>query len=131
MTRRSFAGTLAVLTWASLMLAPGISFSQVPPLPPHGPSPLLYVRFVSPLGMQPDQPLETEVGRGQDPVGVAREFGRPLLIVRLGGRILDREDLVRQGIPGTVLVPDTKSLPRPPLRPFFPVECAQVFDTFL
>lgn len=39
------------------------------------------------VATRPDQPLETTIRPGFDPVDEARAFGRPMLILRLGARV--------------------------------------------
>ena len=46
-----------------------------------------------PVATRPDQPLETTLRPGADPVDEARVFGRPMLVVRLGARTFSPEEL--------------------------------------
>jgi uncharacterized repeat protein (TIGR01451 family) len=71
-----------------------------------------------PVATQADQPLETDLRPGTDLVEEARALGRPLLILRLGGRSVSEEELTAQAVPGTVLLPGEKSL-RPPAAPAY------------
>ena len=80
---------------------------------------------------RPDQPFEMEVEPGHDPVNAARSVGRPMLIVRFGGREQDPKELARQAIPGTVLLPGEKTLPRPVRPPCIPCVCVPLVDPIL
>jgi uncharacterized repeat protein (TIGR01451 family) len=75
-----------------------------------------------------DQPLELDVLPGTDPLAHARTMGRPLLVLRLGGRQLTPEELACQAIPGTVLLPGDRSLPLPAVPPCVPWACWPVYD---
>jgi uncharacterized repeat protein (TIGR01451 family) len=79
----------------------------------------------------PDQPLETDVPAGRDPVNEARALGRPLLIVRLGLRDATPEELARQNVPGTILLPRERSLPRSAAPPQITPPCWPVYDPIL
>ena len=81
-----------------------------------------------PVATRPEQPLETSVHPGLDPLVEARELGRPVLIMRLGGRTVATEELAAQGIPGTILFPGDQTLPRPAARPWMPWSCLPVCD---
>jgi uncharacterized repeat protein (TIGR01451 family) len=85
----------------------------------------------APVATRPDQPLETEIRPDLDPVSEARILGRPLLIVRFGGRQVDREELACHSVAGTVLLPGDKSLPPPAVRPWVPWACMPVYDPYL
>lgn len=67
-----------------------------------------------------DRPLEMEIAPGRDPLTEAQSHGRPLLIVRLGERVVSEQELTGRAIPGTVLLPGMKSLPPPALPPWIP-----------
>jgi uncharacterized repeat protein (TIGR01451 family) len=54
-----------------------------------------------------------------------------MLIVRLGQRDFSLEDLARQSIPGTVLLPGAAGLAAPPFPPQLPWACFPVYDPFL
>src|SRR5262249_40920000 len=62
----------------------------------------------APTATRADQPLESLVEPGQEPLTAARERGRPLLVVRTGQRDFTPEEMARQGIPGTILLPGDK-----------------------
>jgi uncharacterized repeat protein (TIGR01451 family) len=82
-----------------------------------------------PVPTRPDQPLETDLPAAVDPLKEARARGRPVVVVRLGGRLLfSPEDLAHESVPGTILLPGEKVLAHaacpPPLvladpRPFW------------
>jgi uncharacterized repeat protein (TIGR01451 family) len=81
-----------------------------------------------PTATRPDQPLESQVPASQDPLEAARERGRPVLVVRMGQRQFTPEQMARQAIPGTILLPEDKSLAAPACRPYLPWAGAPVYD---
>jgi uncharacterized repeat protein (TIGR01451 family) len=71
----------------------------------------------NPLTVGPGQVLETDLPPNRDLCAEARELGRPMLIIRLGERTLEPEQLAWESVPGTILYPGEKVLPpasRPP-----------------
>jgi uncharacterized repeat protein (TIGR01451 family) len=75
----------------------------------------------------PDQPLERDVVRGEDPIEEARKRGRILAIVRLGGLALSPAELAAQDITGVVHVPGEPLSP-PAGPPMLPARNFQLFD---
>jgi uncharacterized repeat protein (TIGR01451 family) len=75
-----------------------------------------------------DQALETEIGTGQDPVAEARNQGRPLLILRLGGRAFLPEELAGLSIGGTILCPGDTALRPPAAAPCLRWECLPLYE---
>jgi uncharacterized repeat protein (TIGR01451 family) len=75
----------------------------------------------------PDQPLEREVLRGDDPVEIARRRGRVLAIVCIGGRPLSQEELAQVAVPGVVQVAG-EPLGPPACPPMIPARTFQLFD---
>jgi uncharacterized repeat protein (TIGR01451 family) len=82
----------------------------------------------TPTATRPDQPLETTLPASTDLVQAAREFGRPLLVVRLGERRAEAAELMRQAIPGTILLPAERALAAPRVPPHLPWACFPVYD---
>jgi uncharacterized repeat protein (TIGR01451 family) len=76
----------------------------------------------------PDQPIELNLAPGRDPLVEARERGRPMVILRLGGREYSDEELARQGVPGTILLPGDTVLGPPACGPWVPWACVPVGD---
>lgn len=76
-----------------------------------------------PVASSSAEPLETMLKPGDDPLKEARERGRPMLIVRLGGRSMTDADLARETMPGIVLLPGQQSLCNPPVQPCVPFAC--------
>jgi uncharacterized repeat protein (TIGR01451 family) len=83
-----------------------------------------------PAATRPDQPLETDVRALVDPVAEARLVGRPLVIIRFGGRTLTDAELAAEAIPGTVLLPGDKALGAPAARPYVPWAGCPVYDPY-
>lgn len=61
----------------------------------------------------PNNPSETTIPASRNALEEAREIGRPVMIVRLGGREMTPEELEAQAVPGTVLLPGETTLPWP------------------
>jgi uncharacterized repeat protein (TIGR01451 family) len=81
-----------------------------------------------PVATRPDQPLETPLRPSVNLLDEARALGRPVLIVRLGGRSVSQEELTGQGIAGTILFPSDKMLGPPAVKPWVPWSCLPVYD---
>jgi len=84
-----------------------------------------------PVATAGDEPMETEIPINRDPVTEARYRGRPLMIVRFGGRQADPQEVACRAIPGTVLLPGDPSLGPPALPPYLPFQCMVPFDPIL
>ncbi|HEV3081017.1 MAG TPA: DUF11 domain-containing protein [Gemmataceae bacterium] len=80
------------------------------------------------IAARPDLPIETEVRATVDPLDEARLMGRPVLIIRLGGRTLSEQEVTGQAVPGTILLPGDKMLGPPALPPYVPWACWPVYD---
>jgi uncharacterized repeat protein (TIGR01451 family) len=78
-----------------------------------------------------DQALETELRPGQDPLAEARCHGRPMAIVRLGGRGFTPDELLRQAIPGTVLLPGEAAIGPAAAPPYVPWAGMPIYDPYL
>jgi uncharacterized repeat protein (TIGR01451 family) len=79
-------------------------------------------RPVVELPLPPDRDLEAE----------ARDRGRPMLVVRMGGRILvSEEELAHQTVFGTLLLPGERSLMPPAAPPCVLIDPRPFFDPFL
>jgi uncharacterized repeat protein (TIGR01451 family) len=81
-----------------------------------------------PEASSPDQALETELHPGQDPLAEARCHGRPMAIMRIGGRSFTPDELVRQAIPGTVLLPGDHAIGPPVVAPYVPWGGWPIYD---
>jgi uncharacterized repeat protein (TIGR01451 family) len=78
-----------------------------------------------------DEPLEFEVRPGRDPLEEARTLGRPLLVVRLGERPVEREEMVLGGIAGTIHSPGDQGMAPASAPPCLPWACWPVYDPIL
>jgi uncharacterized repeat protein (TIGR01451 family) len=85
----------------------------------------------APVASGPDRVLENDLPPGRDPLGEARELGRPVLIVRLGERSFSPEELARESVYGTILHPGEKVLPLPSRPPFLPGVGKAFYDPIL
>jgi uncharacterized repeat protein (TIGR01451 family) len=81
-----------------------------------------------PILTPPDLPIENDILPGHNLLDEVRDRGRPMLIIRMGGRLLvSDEELAQSSVPGTILYPGEKVMSpaaRPPCllwdcRPFY------------
>ena len=75
-----------------------------------------------------DSPPEADVPAGRDPLDEARSFGRPMLVVRVGGRTPPPEELVYGSVPNTILHPGENSLAPPRVGPCLPYATCRFYD---
>jgi uncharacterized repeat protein (TIGR01451 family) len=73
-----------------------------------------------PAGTLPGEVREETVPPRGDIMAEAWDLGRPVLVLRLGGRVPPPEELVRQSVYGTILFPGEKVLARPRVPPCLP-----------
>jgi uncharacterized repeat protein (TIGR01451 family) len=73
-----------------------------------------------PTATKPDEPWEVQAVSVADAVAEARVRGRTMLILRYGGREVSADELARQTIPGTILLPGESILPPPAVPPCVP-----------
>jgi uncharacterized repeat protein (TIGR01451 family) len=84
-----------------------------------------------PEATRPGQLIERTLGPDEDLLQEARQYGRPMFVVRVGGRPVDQAELTHQAIPNTVLLPGEKSLPLAPVAPWVPFGCVSPYDPVL
>jgi uncharacterized repeat protein (TIGR01451 family) len=85
----------------------------------------------APVATLPREPLEYIAPGNRDPWLVAQQYGRPVLIVRLGQREVSREELAAESVPGTILLPGEKVLPAPRDLPGCRWSCVPLYDSIL
>ncbi|MCS6851731.1 MAG: DUF11 domain-containing protein [Gemmataceae bacterium] len=83
------------------------------------------------VATRPTEPLVIDVPQGRDPMLLAREWGRPMLIVRLGQREVSDQELACSAVPGTVLLPGDGMLSPPARPPSRPWRHVPVYDPIL
>ena len=82
-----------------------------------------------PTTTPPTLPLEFGVPPGSDLMAEVRDRGRPMLIIRMGGRALvSEEELCRSTVPGTILFPGEKVLMPAAAPPCLLWDCRPFFD---
>ncbi len=81
-----------------------------------------------PLATRPDNPIEAAVPPDRDPLAEAFALGRPVAVVRFGGRAVPPEELARFAVPGTVLLPGEKGLPPAAVPPCLPLADRKFLD---
>jgi uncharacterized repeat protein (TIGR01451 family) len=85
-----------------------------------------------PTSVPPDRPTETLVPPDRHLLDEARRLGRPMLVVRLGGRLLvSREELAHESVPGTILFPGEKVLTPAGGPPCILWDCRPFWDPWL
>jgi uncharacterized repeat protein (TIGR01451 family) len=77
------------------------------------------------------QPIEIETASSREAMAEARVRGRPMIILRWGERTIGADELARQAIPGTILLPDQQTLPLPAVPPCIPWSAMQIVDPIL
>jgi uncharacterized repeat protein (TIGR01451 family) len=75
----------------------------------------------TPIATKLDAPFELSVPPDRDLLDEARQHGRPIAVVRFGGRTVPPEELVRFAVPGTVLMPGEHGLMPAALPPCLPL----------
>jgi uncharacterized repeat protein (TIGR01451 family) len=80
---------------------------------------------------KPNEPVEVDLRPTDDPLLEARLHGRPMVIVRLGGREVSVDELARSTVPGTVLLPGQAMLPPPACRPWLPWAGVSLYDPLI
>ncbi len=75
----------------------------------------------APIATRADTPIELPVPPERDLLVEARELGRPVAVVRFGGRSVPPEELARFAVPGTILLPGEQVLPPAALPPCLPL----------
>lgn len=75
--------------------------------------------------------LEMDYPSSTDLLEEARGFGRPMLVVRAGQRQVSAEDLARQAIAGTMLLPGDRGLTMPSVPPCLPWDGVRLYDPIL
>jgi uncharacterized repeat protein (TIGR01451 family) len=78
-----------------------------------------------------DQPLEQEVPAERDLLFEATQLGRPMLVLRIGTRIVPDAELAEQTVPETILLPGQGGLGLPPVPPYLPWLGVRLFDPIL
>ena len=84
-----------------------------------------------PAGTRPGQLIERTLNPGEDLLEEARQYGRPMLVLRVGERPADPAEMLAQAIPGTILYPTEKTLMPPRVPPQVPFACASLIDPVL
>jgi uncharacterized repeat protein (TIGR01451 family) len=84
--------------------------------------------IAAPFATKPDAPLEYLVAPDRDLLGEARRLGRPIAVVRFGGRAVPAEELARFAVPGTVLMPGEHALSPAACPPCLPLADRQFLD---
>lgn len=84
-----------------------------------------------PIQTAPDQLLEYSFPSDKEALKEAREKGRLLLVIRMGEREFNDEELARENVPGTILLPEMKVAPTPQYPPYLPYGGVLLYDPIL
>ncbi|MGL4423784.1 MAG: hypothetical protein ACRCZF_24230, partial [Gemmataceae bacterium] len=84
-----------------------------------------------PIATSANQPLEETMDTMEQAVKSARDFGRLVMIVRLGNRKPDPQTLEQASVPGTILFPGETHLPAPTSPPVVGWQGVPLFDPIL
>jgi uncharacterized repeat protein (TIGR01451 family) len=84
-----------------------------------------------PVQTRPDLPIEFTDLNEDDAMKAAAESGRLVAVLRFGDRIPDADELAREAIPGTVLLPGQQHLPAPAAPPLFRCLAVQLYDPII
>jgi uncharacterized repeat protein (TIGR01451 family) len=84
-----------------------------------------------PITSDPDQPLETSFPAAHDLLREASDNGRPVIVLRLGQKEVSPEEMAREGLPGTILLPGETYLPLPRHKPVVAPVTWQWYDPLL
>jgi uncharacterized repeat protein (TIGR01451 family) len=84
-----------------------------------------------PVPTKPDQPIQIDVRPGDDPLEVARHYGRPVLVVHVGERNPPADELAHAAVPNTILLPGAQALPLPTVPPPLQAACFSPYDPVL
>jgi uncharacterized repeat protein (TIGR01451 family) len=87
--------------------------------------------YATPVATKADEPLESVASADRDPLSEARLLGRPVMIVRFGGKQLSDEEMAAESIPNTILFPGEKGLAPAKVGPFLPLAGVPVYDPVL
>jgi uncharacterized repeat protein (TIGR01451 family) len=87
--------------------------------------------LAEPIATVPGQTLESERPASWDLLREARDRGRVMLVIRLGGRQVEPAELAAGSIPGTILFPGERAIMPPLLPPTLPTACWPWFDPVL
>lgn len=77
-----------------------------------------------PLEQKANDPLEVAADNEREALDLAREGGRVVAVLRIGGRVPTKQEMTDAFAEGTVLLPGETALGRPSLPP--PLECSAV-----
>jgi uncharacterized repeat protein (TIGR01451 family) len=83
-----------------------------------------------PQATSPDQMLETNLRPGDDALCEARKLGRPMGVLRIGGRTFTPEEMARAAIPGTVLLPGDHVIGPPAAKPVLAWAGCPIYDPY-
>jgi uncharacterized repeat protein (TIGR01451 family) len=85
----------------------------------------------TPVATKPGEVLETDLPANRDLWEEAKQLGRPMVVVRLGGRVLSPEEAAHESVPGTILLPGEHVLAPPGRPPCLPAADPRLYDPVL
>jgi uncharacterized repeat protein (TIGR01451 family) len=84
----------------------------------------------TPAATKPDAPFEINMPPSKDLLGETFHLGRPVAVIRFGGRGVPAEELARFTVPGTVLLPGEHGLMPAMMPPCLPLADQRFLDPF-
>ncbi len=84
-----------------------------------------------PAAAPPTGPTEADVPPSRDLLDDARDLGRPMLVVRFGGRVPPGDELLNGAVADTILLPGENALPQPRVKPCLPWAGCGFYDPIL
>ncbi|MCZ2343242.1 MAG: DUF11 domain-containing protein [Bacteroidales bacterium] len=85
----------------------------------------------TPVQTEPDEPLEFTDTTPEEALAAAKEYGRLVAVMRLGGRWPDAELLKMMAVPNTILLPGEARLASPSLPPNLACNGVALFDPLI
>jgi fimbrial isopeptide formation D2 family protein len=83
------------------------------------------------LSLKPEEPIEFTSMTVEEAVKQSRLRGRPMVIMTVGNKPLDNEQLKQEQVLGTILFPGVTKIPMPALPPRLPFHGVNVYDPLL
>ena len=85
----------------------------------------------TPAATTPETPVETAVPANRDPLAEARDYGRPVLVLRLGQLELTPQEVAESSVAGTILFPGETMAGPPAAPPMLPWACFPWYDPII
>lgn len=84
-----------------------------------------------PLEQKANDPLEVAADDEREALDLARQSGRVVAVLRIGGRVPSKQEMTEAYIDGTVLLPGESALAKPSVPPLFGGSAVPLYDPIL